>query len=140
MTKYLLDTNIISLYAKSDEIVVRKLNAVPANQLAMSCITLMELEFGIERNPQMGKMVISRTRTLIREIQAIPYEASDALETVSIRVYLETNRHQKQAKPIGKLDSMIAGTALARGLVCVTGNFGEFSRVPNLQLEDWTIQ
>jgi tRNA(fMet)-specific endonuclease VapC len=137
MTKYLLDTNILSLYAKSDEIVVRKLNAVPANQLAMSSITLMELEFGIARNPQMSKAVVSRIRTLIREIQIIPYESLDALETVSVRVYLETNQIQKQAKPIGKLDSMIAATARARGLICVTRNTDEYSRVPNLQLEDW---
>lgn len=138
MIKFLLDTNIISLYAKSDEIVVRKLNSIPASQLAISAITLMELEFGIERNPQMSKEVVNRTRMIIREIQTVPYESHDAVATVAIRVYLETTRHQKQTKLIGKLDSMIAATALARGFICVTGNLSEFTRVPNLQLEDWS--
>ncbi len=138
MIRYLLDTNIISLYAKSDEIIVRKLNTIPAFELAMSSITLMELEFGMERNPKMSQDTINRTKTLIREIKVIAYENLDALETVSIRVYLETNHHQKQTKPIGKLDSMIAATARARGLICVTRNKDEFSRIPNLQLEDWT--
>jgi tRNA(fMet)-specific endonuclease VapC len=32
---------------------------------------------------------------------------------------------------------LIAGTALARGLVVVTSNIGEFERIEGLQVEDW---
>jgi tRNA(fMet)-specific endonuclease VapC len=39
--------------------------------------------------------------------------------------------------PIGPHDVLIAGQALARGLVLVTHNTREFRRVPGLVVEDW---
>jgi len=38
---------------------------------------------------------------------------------------------------IGPYDLMIAGHARSRGLILVTGNLGEFQRVPGLRCEDW---
>ncbi len=40
-------------------------------------------------------------------------------------------------KPIGPLDTLIAAHARSRNLVVVTGNVGEFRRVPGLVVEDW---
>ena len=39
---------------------------------------------------------------------------------------------------IGPADLIIATTARATGAVLVTHNTKEFSRVPGLQIEDWT--
>ena len=41
--------------------------------------------------------------------------------------------------PIGPNDSMIAPIALAHGLILVTHNTSEFSRVPGLFIEDWQL-
>jgi len=41
--------------------------------------------------------------------------------------------------PIGPYDVLIAGQARARGLILVTRNTEEFSRVDGLQIEDWEI-
>lgn len=38
---------------------------------------------------------------------------------------------------IGPYDLMISGIALSNGLIVVTHNTSEFSRVPGLVLEDW---
>jgi tRNA(fMet)-specific endonuclease VapC len=38
---------------------------------------------------------------------------------------------------IGPYDLQIASIAMARGLVVVTHNVNEFSRVPGLVIEDW---
>jgi predicted nucleic acid-binding protein len=46
---------------------------------------------------------------------------------------------QRQGQLIGGNDMQIAATALAHGLILVTHNTREFSRVPGLQLEDWQI-
>lgn len=72
---------------------------------------------------------------LLRRISAIatlPFDAADARAAAAIRAALKT-----RGQPIGAYDVLIAGTALARGLVVVTSNPGEFKRVSGLQLEDW---
>ena len=45
----------------------------------------------------------------------------------------------RQGMPIGPYDQMIAGHARSRGLVVVTNNQREFSRVPGIRLENWTV-
>jgi tRNA(fMet)-specific endonuclease VapC len=40
---------------------------------------------------------------------------------------------------IGPYDVLIAGQAKALGLTLVTHNTGEFSRVPGLRVEDWSL-
>ena len=133
--KYLLDTNVIADYSKGHPLVTPKPLSVPVKDVAGSVVTLMEIEFGFLCNPQMSQRTVSRTLNLLREVQILPYEASDALKTARIRLYLK--RQLKPAQPIGNMDSLIASTARARGLICVTDNTAEFSRVPHLQLENW---
>jgi len=53
---------------------------------------------------------------------------------VAIRTHLEA-----LGTPISEADLWIAATARAGTGILVTNNVGEFSRVPNLSVEDWTI-
>ena len=133
--RYLLDTNVISNYSKGHPFVTPKLSSVPVKDVAVSVVTLMEIEFGLLCNPQMSQRTVSRTPNLLREVQVLSYEASDALEMARIRLHLE--RQLKSAQPIGNMDLLISSTARARGLICVTDNTAAFSKVPNLQLENW---
>ncbi len=41
--------------------------------------------------------------------------------------------------PIGDIDTLIAGQALARGWTVATGNIRHFGRVPGLPLVDWSV-
>jgi tRNA(fMet)-specific endonuclease VapC len=52
--------------------------------------------------------------------------------SASIRASLE-----KKGNPIGPYDVLIAGTALANKGILVTNNTKEFTRVPNLKLDNW---
>lgn len=45
---------------------------------------------------------------------------------------------EKQGRPIGPLDTLIAAHALSLDVPLVTNNTGEFSRVQGLRVEDWT--
>ena len=49
-----------------------------------------------------------------------------------MRAYL-----QRLGTPIGPIDTLIAGQALARDLTIVTRNTREFLRVPDLRVENW---
>lgn len=42
-----------------------------------------------------------------------------------------------KGKPVGPLDTLIAGHALAMDVIFVTHNTREFSRVESLRVEDW---
>ena len=42
-----------------------------------------------------------------------------------------------RGRPIGAYDVLIAGCGLARGLIVVTSNVGEFQRVSGLVVENW---
>lgn len=46
---------------------------------------------------------------------------------------------ERRGLPIGPLDLLIAAQALSRNLILVTNNTREFSRVAQLQIEDWTL-
>ena len=43
----------------------------------------------------------------------------------------------KKGTPIDPLDMMIAGHAMSMGYAVVTNNVKEFSRVPDLKIENW---
>lgn len=60
------------------------------------------------------------------------YELHAAEHTAQLRAEL-----QKQGKPIGPYDQMIAGHARSLGLIVVTNNEREFERVPGLRVENW---
>ena len=45
---------------------------------------------------------------------------------------------KRAGTPIGAHDTLIAGHARSRGLLLLTGNLGEFQRVPGLRCQDWT--
>jgi tRNA(fMet)-specific endonuclease VapC len=45
---------------------------------------------------------------------------------------------ERRGRPIGALDTMIAGHAVASGAILVTNNVREFARVPGLRIENWT--
>ena len=47
------------------------------------------------------------------------------------------SRLEKQGKPIGPLDCLIAAHALSRGLILITNNEKEFARIQNLRIENW---
>ena len=54
--------------------------------------------------------------------------------------YAELRTALEQAgTPIGPNDMLIAAHAMALGLVLVTANVNEFSRVPGLALENWLM-
>ena len=65
-------------------------------------------------------------------MEVLPFGPEAADHAADIRADLE-----RKGTPIGGYDVLIAGHARSKGLVVVTGNLGEFSRVEGLRCEDW---
>ncbi|HWT12245.1 MAG TPA: PIN domain-containing protein [Allosphingosinicella sp.] len=99
------------------------------NEIALSAIVLHELYFGAYGG-RAGADDIDRLRTL--DMAVLDFGPEDARVAAEIRADL-----RRKAMPIGPYDLLIAGQALARGLVVVTANGREFERVEGLKVEDW---
>ena len=65
-------------------------------------------------------------------VNVIPFDRDAALAAATIRAQLE-----QQGTPIGPIDVLIAGTAVALQATLVTHNVNEFSRVSELAIADW---
>jgi tRNA(fMet)-specific endonuclease VapC len=128
----LLDTNTCIRYLNGRAVGVRRrLQSLSPDEVAVSSVVKAELFAGAVRSTD---PVRSRAR---QEAFLAPY-ASLPFDDPAADVYGRIRSHlQAAGTPIGPYDLQIAAIALANKLVLVTHNIREFSRVPNLHLEDW---
>lgn len=132
MTRYLLDTNIISFLVRaSSSVLDRRFNSVPKNYLAISTIIEAEIRFGLALLPSQAK-VHSVAENFLRDIQIEPWDSQCAKQYAELAA-----SQQKQGKPLSTFDTMIAAHALAHNFTLVT-NDQAFTHIKNLKLQDWT--
>lgn len=129
---YLLDTDTLSRWARGEEPVHSKLTSFSPDDLAVSSITVMEVEYGLALTPGKAKVLRPVLSQFLQVVAVLPFEEKEARATAAVRAALK-----KQGLPIGPYDVMIAGTALSHGLVLVTSNTREYERVSGLLVEDW---
>ena len=129
---YMLDTNIcIYILKKKPLAVLEKFKSVNPGQLCLSVITFAELAYGVEKSAQKAKnsqIVHAFTGNLLIR----PWDMQAATHYAATRCFLE-----KDGKPIGPLDMMIAAHAMSIGATVVTNNLREFTRIPGLNVENW---
>ena len=130
--KYLLDTCTVSDFVKGQPKVLARVKATPPNLIAVSAITRVEVAYGLALNVARARKLAPMLDAFFSTIATLAFDEADAQAAAVIRATLKT-----QGQPIGAYDVLIAGTGLARGLVVVTSNAGEFKRVSGLQVEDW---
>jgi tRNA(fMet)-specific endonuclease VapC len=133
--KCLLDTNVVSDFVRGISSVQQRLRAHAPADLSVSAVTVMEIQYGLSRNPQRARRIAPLIDLLIASIVVIAYSDDDARETGRIRAELEAI-----GRPIGICDAMLAGVARYRGLLLVTHNTSEFSQVTKLRAEDWRAE
>lgn len=125
---WLLDTNIISKAIRGDGNARPRLMAHHRQRLAVSSVTIAELEYGALKSPN-AERYRSRWRTFLAGLAVMEFGDAEAVAHARLRL---ATRHE----PIGERDLLIAATAAARRLVVVTNN-REFLRVPDIAVEDW---
>ena len=130
--KYLLDTCTVSDFVKGQPNVLARIKATPPNLIVVSALTRMEVDYGLALNTERKKKLAPILDAFFSTIATLPFDEADAQAAAAIRAMLKT-----RGQPIGAYDVLIAGTGVARGLVVVTSNVGEFKRVSGLHIEDW---
>jgi len=130
--KYLLDTCTVSDFVKGQAGVMARLKATSPKLIVVSALTRMEIDYGLALNSERARKLAPVLDALFSVVGTVPFNEADAQATASIRAALKL-----QGRPIGAYDALIAGTGVARGLIVVTSNVGEFNRVSGLQVENW---
>lgn len=129
---YLLDTNIcIYIINKRPGRVVSKIKELKPSHVKLSSISLGELEYGVSKSEHRERNR-NALMDFVSAFDILKFDDDDAEIYGLLRADLE-----RKGKVIGPYDMQIAAQALARDLVLVTNNTDEFSRVINLQLENW---
>ena len=131
MTRYLLDTNIISdLVRNPAGQATQRLLAVGDENVCTSIIVASELRYGCAKKG--SARLQQRVKDVLALIPVLPLEAPADVEYGAIRTNLE-----KRGQPIGHNDLLIAAHASVLGTTLVTANVGEFSRIETLKVENW---
>ena len=130
--QYLLDTNIcIYMIKKHPPEVFARFKQHSLRDVAISIITLYELEYGIQKSEYRQRSK-NNLATFIKPLNILNLDRASVLDSAFIRAQLEN-----KGTPIGSYDLLIAGIARSRGMVLVTNNIKEFERVEGLLLENW---
>ncbi len=131
MLRYLLDTDtcIYLMRDRPPKLEERFVRLGP--HLCLSTISLAELYFGAEKSSRREKN-IEAIEAFTATIPAQAFSDRAAARYGHIRSALE-----KSGQPAGNLDMMIGGHAAAEGLIVVTNNLREFSRMPGVRAETW---
>jgi tRNA(fMet)-specific endonuclease VapC len=132
--KLLLDTNIcIYIIKRKPVAVLERFLDYQIGDIGISSITLSELRYGVAKSAHREKNAKALDEFTI-PLEVVPYDEAAAHVYGDIRASLE-----KAGIPIGSMDMLIASHAVSLGIPLVTNNTREFSRIPSLNLIDWTV-
>lgn len=142
MSRYIIDTDCFSLWQQNHPTMVQRVG-INAENIAVSIVTVEEVirgRFNVIKKAsepsQTDKLVLAYGRLW------------DTLEDFKVLNILKFDRNawtiytefRRQRIRIGTQDLRIAAIVLANNAILITRNYRDFSQVPGLVQEDWTIQ
>jgi tRNA(fMet)-specific endonuclease VapC len=131
LTRYMLDTNIISDLIKNPKgKTAKRIASVGQDNICTSVIVSAELRYGCAKKG--SKHLLKAVEDLLGEIEILPFDVPADSEYGGIRSKLEN-----AGTPIGANDLLIAAHASAVNATIVTANVDEFRRVHGLRVENW---
>lgn len=134
MPRYMLDTDTCSYIMKrSNEVLLQRLRKTPIDELCISVISKAELLFGVEISPRRQQDELA-LEAFLQHVEVLDFPDEAAPHYAGIRAELK-----KRGTMIGANDLFIAAHARSLGITLVTNNTGEFGRVPDLIIENWTL-
>jgi tRNA(fMet)-specific endonuclease VapC len=112
--------------------VLKRFLEYQVGDIGISSITLSELRYGVAKSKYREKNAKALDEFII-PLDITSFDEGAALAYGDIRTILE-----KSGTPIGAMDMLIAAHAVSMGVTLVTNNTREFSRIPTLDIVDWT--
>jgi tRNA(fMet)-specific endonuclease VapC len=129
--RYMLDTNIVSdLIRRPGGAVFQHLERVLPDTACTSIVVAAEIRYGLASGA--SDAIRQQAEVILGAMDILPLEPPLDEHYGDIRAFLK-----RSGQPIGANDLFIAAHARALGMILVTANVREFSRVPDLQVENW---
>lgn len=129
--RYLLDTNILlDLVRNPKGRIAQRIAEVGESNVCTSLVVSAELRFGALKKG--SERLSSQLEAILSALEILPLEEPVDVRYAELRLALEGT-----GTPFGGNDMFIAAHALALGMTLVTANEREFSRVPDLHVENW---
>ena len=127
----LLDTNIcIYIINAKPPAVLKRFRQYRIGDIGLCSVVAAELAIGVAKSDS------ARNRQALEMFLApliiLPFDTAAAWVYGDLRADLE-----RRGTPIGSLDTMIAAHALSQQALLISNNTREFSKVPDLQLDNW---
>ncbi len=127
----LLDTNIcIYIINAKPPAVLERFRQYRMGDIGLCSVVAAELAFGVAKSDS------ARNRQALEMFLApliiLPFDTAAMWVYGDLRANLE-----RRGTPIGSLDTMIAAHALSQQALLISNNTREFSKVPDLQLDNW---
>jgi tRNA(fMet)-specific endonuclease VapC len=131
VTRFLLDTNIVSDLVRNPQgVVARQIRQVGEALVCTSIIVAAELRYGAAKKGSVR--LTTQLELVLGALDVLPFEAPADAEYGNLRTRLE-----KAGQPIGGNDLLIAAQAIALQCTIVTDNEREFARIDGLPVENW---
>ena len=129
--RYLLDTNILSdLMRQPRGRIASRIAEIGEAKICTSIIVAAELRYGAAKKG--SAKLTGRVDAVLSVLDVVSLEAPVDTVYGALRARLE-----ESGDLVGPNDLLIAAQTLSLDCVLVTDNEREFSRIPNLRLENW---
>ncbi len=130
--RYMLDTNISSYVLRSRPASVKqRFDEAGPDALAISTVVLAELLYGAARHSQ-AAVIRREIRDFVSRLDVLPWDEPAADHYGDLRAELE-----RQGRPLGAMDLMIAAHARSRGATLVSNDLRHFQRIEGLLVANW---
>jgi tRNA(fMet)-specific endonuclease VapC len=139
MALYVIDTDILSLYHDGDILVCQRVNAHPPDELAITVITVEEQLSGWYAYLRRAKQPPEVERAYGELAEAVPFLAAWKILEFPQPAFARYRQLVAMKLNVGKPDLRIAAIVLENNAILVTRNVRDFSRVPNLVIENWAV-
>jgi tRNA(fMet)-specific endonuclease VapC len=130
MAIFMLDTDTVSFALRGVGAVAARLAKHKRSELCLSAITVAELRFSADK--RRSRKIHQAIDAFLSGVDVLAFDNSAAEKFGAIAAALAS-----AGEPIGQMDTLIAGHALAMRATLVTNNQRHFSKVNGLKLENW---
>ncbi|MCL2270145.1 MAG: PIN domain-containing protein [Treponema sp.] len=131
MTKYALDTNIISYYLKGDTKIIDRINnEIKDGTIIIPPIVYFEIKKWLLKNSAKSKLAAFETLLAKYGVDTISKETWDT----SLSVYIDL---KSKNITVDDADIFIAGYCIQKDYILITNNTKHFENIKNLKFDNW---